>query len=41
MHTTSWHHKQSRQHLSLDRRTWLFLASLAGALYAVITPLPF
>lgn len=41
MHTTIWQVKPSRQILSLDRRHMLFLASLAGALLACVSPLVF
>ena len=41
MHTTYWHSKPHRESLTLDRRTWVFLAGLAGALFAGISPLPF
>ncbi len=39
MQTTIWHLKHHRHSPTLDRRGWVFLAGLAGALYACITPL--
>ncbi|HEY9843587.1 MAG: hypothetical protein ACAI44_35365 [Candidatus Sericytochromatia bacterium] len=42
MQTTYWQTKTSQhQALNLDRRTLLFVAGLAGALFACIGPLPF
>lgn len=41
MQTTTWQQRHSRhtQNLTLDRRSWIFLAGLIGALYACINPL--